>query len=268
MKFTISALLLSLATTAQSWRTIDKVTLHFWSPPSLCTKENYDNGNTCSRSAIDDINVTLDNTGAICYTNPMGVNMSNSTWFSWLGPKTNDSISDLWLYQLRVPEGQPVPQCDERGVCDPCDVLTGDTANKSDYGFKPSPSPTESGCAVSRFVPAQAFHPTNYCGPFQGNITVEAGDPETCVSQGITTAAKCGEVCDKNNQNLKKAVFANNENGEVACCTCTAQNDIPLGICKGADSSLCIANDTPSGSNKVVTIGAMLFVAANAVYFI
>ena len=72
MKFTTTALLLSLATTAQSWRAIDTATLHFWSPPSLCTKENFDNGNTCSQSeSVDNINVKLDNTGAICYSNPM-----------------------------------------------------------------------------------------------------------------------------------------------------------------------------------------------------
>ena len=277
MKFTTTALLLSLATTAQSWRAIDTATLNFWSPPSLCTKENFDNGNTCSQSeSVDNINVKLDNTGAICYSNPMGSYSSDGlARFTWLGPG-QPGVQDVYAYNLGVPKGEPVPLCDERGVCDPCDAL--DPIRGSDpngwfsfnntlpMGYEYGSSLTyryDNECAVTFFTPT-----TNYCGPFQGNITVEAGDPETCVNRGITTAAKCGEECDDTTLNLKKAVFANDENGEAACCTCTYYDVMGTsGVC-GADISLCV-DGTPSGSsNKVVTIGAMLFVVANAVYFI
>ena len=289
MKFTTAVLLLSLATTAKSWRSVDTATLHFWSPPSLCTQENYDNKNTCSVSeSVENINVKLDNTGSICYSNPMSYSSNGSAWFTWLGPG-QPGFPDLWTYELWVPKGQPVPQCNERGVCDPCDALDpirgNDPAgwysldwverlNSTGYSLVGSPSPyccSVNECAVTSFAYANDVHPNNQCGPFQGNITVEAGvtpDPHACVSRGITTAAKCGEECDDTTLTLKKAVFANDENGEAACCTCTYYDELGMsGVC-GTDISLCIANDIPSGSNKVVTIGAMLFVVANAVYFI
>ena len=254
--------LAAAASTAHSWGDIDTATLNFWSPPSDCTEAiyMYDEEQTCSRSEpAGDVNVVLDNTGSVCYANPMAnLPSGGDSWFSWLGPGPSGSDGEVMAYALFVPGGQPVPVCDERGVCDPCDALdpvrgsdpagwfqrvdswmgNNETLRELGYvGFKGGSS--WSGCGTWAFLPAnQAKNPgpTNFCFPFQGNITVEEGNRFSCAYQGITSAETCGAECDEVLvENLERAVFANQENGEPACCICWGNGGI-VGVCGDPDT--------------------------------
>lgn len=264
--------LAAAVSTAHSWNTIDTATLHFWSPPSDCTDEIFHEEQphgikTCSKSeSVEDIDVVLDNTGAICYSNPMAYSASGASWFSWLGP----SGYDLMAYSLWVPEGQPVPECDQRGVCDPCDALDPIRgSNATDWGnwnatlivelgYDFSGSVAEEGCGSWQFLPANDVHPTNFCFAFQGNITVEAGDPFSCANKGITSAEKCGAACDEE-EGLERSVFANQENGEPACCECYYYNRGGIIEVCGQDNSfgLCYAPSyLTSGGEDAIRPGA------------
>jgi len=278
----MKSLLLFLAaavSTAHSWSAIDTATLHFWSPPSDCTDAR-NLQQTCSRSeSAEDINIVLDNTGAICYSNPMAYSASGVSWFSWLGPSVISPPGDLTAYSLFVPEGQPVPECDQRGVCDPCDALDpirGSNATEwwnmnvtllVELGYvaiTSTPprlsSSTDSGCGTSQFWPANDVHPTNFCSHFQGNITVEEGhfDPMSCTNRGITSAEECGAECDTEND-LKRSVFAKLENGVPACCQCYPYSGGIAEVCGEDDTfGLCYAPhyQTSGGEGVIRPAGA------------
>ena len=226
----------TLVSTADAWGAIDTATLQFWSPQADCTEANFDDDKTCARSeSIVDINVTLDNTGATCYSNPY--QSPSTAWFHWVGSNPLAGGSDMYAYSLYVPGGQPKPDCDNRGVCDPCDALNPIRGNNpaewsdpnitliKELGYSYSSAYTQftSGCGTRFFAHANEVLPTNFCGPFQGNITVEYGDPYTCVNKGIVSAETCGAACDKE-KGLERAVYMNDENGEPACCMCKYYN--------------------------------------------
>mmetsp|Transcript_30436 Transcript_30436/g.88992 ORF Transcript_30436/g.88992 Transcript_30436/m.88992 type:complete len:302 (+) Transcript_30436:81-986(+) len=266
----------TIVATCHSWSDIDTATLHSWSPIKECTQANYDEGKTCDRSEfIGDIDATLDNTGVTCYSNPDRT-LQNG-WFAWLGPNPNAGPNepDVYAYSLYVPEGEPVPQCDNHGVCDPCDALNpirGNTAmewanmNYSllvelGYSSVLGVSQYESGCGTRFFGGANEVHPTNVCGPFQGNITVEYGDPGdlfSCTNRNIATAEKCGAECDNGPGDvlLERAVFVNNEDGEPACCVCKYYNEVgTAGVCGGADvMHLCYENMDASDGNLFIGV--------------
>ena len=276
--------LATAASTAHSWADIDTATLNFWSSPWDCTQAIYDKEQTCRRSEpAGDVNVVLDNTGSVCYSNPMANPPSGGdSWFSWLGPGPSGSDGEWFAYGLFVPGGQPVPVCDERGVCDPCDAL--DPVRGSDpagwfqrvdswmggnetllelgyVGFKGGSS--GSGCGTWAFLPANYWKnpgPTNFCFPFQGNITVEEGIRYSCAHQGITSAEKCGAKCDKE-KNLGRAVFANQENGEPACCFCYS-NYPPGGsveVCGDVDAKSTNPYCTSTSGEDGIHAGAFAF---------
>jgi len=270
--------------TAHSWNTIDTATLHFWSPPSDCTDAIYHEEKplgvkTCSKSeSAENINIVLDNTGATCYSNPMAYSASGASWFSWLGPSVDSPPLGLMAYSLFVPEGQPVPECDQRGVCDPCDVLdpirgsdATDWFNRNStllaelgYDLVGSAaghsSQTESGCGTTQFYPASDVHPTNFCFAFQGNITVEKGDfdPFSCANRGIMSAEECGAACDKE-EKLKRSVFAKQKNGVPACCECYPYSGGIVEVCGQDDLyGLCYAPSyrTSGGEGAIRPAGA------------
>lgn len=272
MKLTSSTLriflIAGIASTGNCWSSIDTATLRYWSPPSTCTEALFEEGKTCDRRETTvDINVTLDNTGATCYSNPMEYSPSGSSWFSWLGPDPN---GDLNAYSLYVPVGQPVPQCDESGVCDPCEALDpirgSDPAN---WFYFPNSTIKEmgydniaespfmgSGCGTSQVYKANNLHPTNFCFPFQGPITVELGDPFACVNKGIVSAEACGAACDDGEgRELERSVFVKLKDGSPACCDCRYYGDGYIsGVCGEEYSYMCSQNMDASSSNDLPAI--------------
>ena len=265
-------LLAGIASTGNSWSSIDTATLRYWSPPSTCTKA-VSLAETCDQSETTvDINVTLDNTGAACYSNPMQYS-SSGLWFSWLGPSSYQD-GELNAYSLYVPEGQPVPECDGSGVCDPCDALdpirgtdpaewwnlsVNSTIKEMGYDhIAESPYLMGSGCGTSQVYEANDLHPTDFCFPFQGRISIEAGDPYTCVNQDIVSAEACGAACDDEEdkqKELERSVFVKLEDGTPACCECRYYGEFgTIEVCGEEYAHMCYQNKDASSSNNLPAV--------------
>mmetsp|Transcript_20610 Transcript_20610/g.44772 ORF Transcript_20610/g.44772 Transcript_20610/m.44772 type:complete len:207 (+) Transcript_20610:40-660(+) len=176
VSFTSSCLLVainhSLYSFAHSWGLTDQVTLHFWSPVSECTAINFKENAICDVTAVE-AGYILDNTGATCYSNPTS---QSPNWITWLGPDPGcgDNFNGgVNVYSITVPDGQPMPTCDSKGVCscDAIDPIRG--TNSSEWWSSSDSAGTTqrrfgySGCGTSGITIV-----TEKCSPFQGNITV------------------------------------------------------------------------------------------------
>ena len=209
-----------------------------------------------------DIDITLDNTGAVCYSNPY--QLPSDSFFVWLGPDPSSGSTGMYAYTMYVPEGQPKPECDSNGVCNPCDALNPIRGNNPaewsvpnstlieefDYGYSIAKTQHDSGCGTNMLTYASEDLPYNndVCGPFQGNVTVERGNPNSCANRNITTAMKCGAKCDKRG-GLERAVYMNDESGEPACCVCKYSTVWIESACDSGKDAMCFKGMSSSSGS-------------------
>lgn len=183
--------LISISATS-SWLIEDEVTLHFWSHASDCNS-NHPSSEVCNDIAVE-AGFVIDNTGVTCYKNPT----STDNVYIFIGPPEASYSYDntTMIYQIHVPAGEPVPECDSYGQCscEVFDVIRGTDSSKwstntwttnttntmnTSYGYGIYSSKLFrtgfSGCGVSIIsTPLEGrFENISGCYPFQGNITVK-----------------------------------------------------------------------------------------------